>query len=149
MALDKAAAIQAVKTLCEGLDGMQQVVIGVPTDLPYQTSAFLTFAGDDAKPRATGCVGDDFGITVHLGYRVKDSTGAQREASELAIGALSEALIEAHWANKRLGGAVESSDLDFARTRSAQFEVRAGQEWRIWAVDLVCRQSFTFDPSEV
>jgi hypothetical protein len=145
--LDSPAAMAAVKTMMEGIDGVQDVRIGVPRSLPFQASVFLAGAGDDAKPRVTETITNEFAIRIHFGYRVAENMALVEEA-ELQLLAFKDALIRAHWANKKLGGVVEDSRLDFSPSRSAEYEVRAGQEWRIYPVDLLCKQSESFDASQ-
>jgi hypothetical protein len=141
---DSAGVLSALAAMLGGLDGMQQVYIGAPESLSKRVSAYVAVGGNTQpiSDRITGVLSDERAWFVGFGYRVAD---AERDA-ELALAAFVDAFARAFYANRTLGGLIQSNPrLDFSLTRDPRYEVRAGQEFRVLPVLVIGTQRETYD----
>ena len=137
MAFNCKAPLQALKTLVEGLAGMQDVLEGVPQSLAYRVSAYITVGGQQPKDSAGGLRSRWASYRVTFAYRV----GGAETTAEEAIADLLDALEAALYADRTLSGTVESLEADWSAADEPRYVPVAGSEFREYPVMVRVKQS--------
>jgi hypothetical protein len=131
----------ALATLVAGLIGVQWSQVGVPESVPAQVGAYLTLGGQQVDNKATGGL-----MQRRLSYRVVFCyalDGAETTA-ETTIAALIDAFIAAIFADRTLGGTLESLDVDASEADQPRYVGVAGAEFREYPLRITGVQRSTF-----
>lgn len=151
MAFNTAACLTAIKakldsaamTTALGDNGLDATYKGAPASVGPKVSAYVTLGSQDIVAHATGGVQRRVaGFFVGFAYKVGKAAGDQA-APEDALAALLDAFITAIYTDRTLGGACKTASLDLSRANEPLYEVRAGQEFRVYPVLVLCTQDAT------
>ncbi len=140
MTFDSAAVLTQLKTVVSGLAGLQAVYVGVPQSLGERVSAYITLGGQRPSDKAGGLRQRPMNYRIVFAYRV----GGDVESAELAVAALVDALEAALYADRSLGGTVESLEADFSAADEPRYVAVAGMEFREYPVVVTVKQSRTY-----
>lgn len=144
MAINTETVFDAVKARVVALAGMQHVYEGVPESLGNQVVAYLTVGAQTmAGIRAGGHQTWEQRFRVTFGYRV---AGAEPTA-ERKVAQFIDALRKSIMDDRKMGGAVDSAEVDLSLADGPEYESAAAQEFRRYPVVVVTRQSETITPS--
>lgn len=130
-----------LKTLVEGLDGVQWTQFGVPNDPPAQVGAFLTLGGQQIDNKATG------GLMQRLQtYRVTFcyALDGAEETAETTLAGVIDAFIAAVLADRTLGGTLEALAIDASEADTPRYADIVGAETREYPIRIVGQQRNTF-----
>jgi len=137
MSFDTKGPLQALKTLVEGLAGIQAASEGVPQSLSYRVSAYITIGGQQPKDTAGGLRSRWANYRITFAYRV----GGAEDTAEEAIADLLDALETALYQDRTLGGTVESLEADWSAADDPRYAPVAGSEFREYPVMVSVKQS--------
>lgn len=133
---DTKAPLGALVTLVGGLAGVQRVVRGVPESLSHAVCAYVTLGGQRPYDKASRLRARDMTYRITLAYRVRGDEGS----AEDAIADLLDALEDALYADRTLGGTVESLEANFSAADDPRYVPVAGQEYREYPVLVTVKQ---------
>lgn len=124
------AALNAVQSILAGIAGTQATSKGIPESLANRVTAAVTVGDQRPSDKAAGYHETEVSFFIEFAYRVQ---GAEATAED-TIADWVDALKEAWLADRRLGGVVRTSELDFSLTREPLYRGIAGKEHRIYPV---------------
>lgn len=143
MAFDSEAPLDALVTLVSGLSDVQAVYKGVPESNMHRVSAYVTLGGQRVVDYAVGLRRREARYRIVLACRV----GGDEAAAEDSVARLMDELEAALFADRTLGGTVESLEVDFSVKHNPRYVddpryvAAAGQEYREYRVTVIVRQS--------
>lgn len=121
---DSVAMLQYVQALVAGLSGMQQSSIGAPESQAARVSAYATLGDLTPRPKANQLAYRNPEVLVMLTYRVASA----EQSAELLIGQLVDELTAAVYADRTLGGTVQSCEMDMSDNHRNPPYVEIGAE---------------------
>lgn len=137
MAFNTKSPLGALVTLVTGLVGVQAVYKGVPESISHRVSAYVTLGGQRPYDKAAGLRGREMSYRISFVYRV---AGAEATAED-AVADLIDALEAALYADRTLGGTVESLEASFSAADEPRYVPVAGQEFREYPVLVAVKQT--------
>lgn len=138
MTFNTPAALNAIVNLVSGLPSLQGLALkGAPANLDYKVTAFVACGGQAPKDKAAGLRQRAMNFWVMFAYR----TGGDVATAENTIAALLDEFETALYADRTLGGVVESVEADFSSADSPDYRTVAGHEYREYPVIVTVKQS--------
>jgi len=139
--VNTSGAATAVKTLLEGLSGMGLVQIGAPEAIGPQVSAWLTMGSANDTRKTTGTTQRQQRLFVLFCYRIQGSAAT----AETTLMGLVDAFFAAVNADKTLGGAVDSAEINSLAADEPEYALRAGQEFREYPMVVYYTQQGSYE----
>ncbi len=136
MAFNTKAQLQELKTLVEGVAGVQKVQIGVPESLPNRVCAFITMGPQPTTDKNAGLLQCLAQYQVTFAYKV---AGAE-DAAELALADILDGFKAAFFAARKTNGVLKGMQLDLTLANAPQYLAVAGQEFRQYPVAVTAKQ---------
>ena len=140
MAFNTKAVLTKLQTIVNGLSGVQATYIGVPQSIGERVCAYITLGGQRTVDKAAGLRQREMQYRIVLVYRV----GGDVESAEETIADLLDALEAALYADRTLGGTVESLEADFSAASDPRYVATAGLEFREYPIVVIVKQSRTY-----
>lgn len=140
MAFDTKAPLAALVALVNSLASMQLAGKGVPESPSRQVTASVTVGGQRPFDKAAGLRAREQHYLIIFRYRLDGDEGA----AEDAIADLIDQLEAALYADRKLGGTVESLEADFSAADDPRYVPVAGQEFREYPIVVTVRQQRTY-----
>jgi len=140
VAFDAVTVLTKLKNLVGGLSGIQAVYIGVPQAIGERVCAFITLGSQRTFDRVAGLRQRELQYRIVFAYRV----GGDASSAEGAIAGLLDALETSLYADRTLGGIVESLGADFSAAGDPRYVATAGLEFREYPVVVTVKQSRTY-----
>lgn len=137
MAFDTGAVLSRIVTLLTNA-GVQQVYTGAPESLSKRVSAYVAVVGQQVSDKPAGVLRREARYFVGLGYRV---SGAEATA-ETDLATFLDAFLTAFYADRetRLNGTCTNCWLDLSLADDPQYQVTAGQEFRLYPFIVIAVQ---------
>lgn len=137
------ATLAQLVTFIDGLTGVQSVTKGEPTSYTAAVSASISLGAAPMNDRqTTGNVRRDLEYWVTFGYRTSNNVALAEETLADILDELeSKFLVERK--TGRLGGTVDSMELDTSPASAAEYRPVAGQEYRLYPVIIRVVQQHT------
>lgn len=134
----------ALETLVSGLDGVQWTQVGVPESVPAQIGAYLTVGGQRPGNKTTGgLMQRDMSYRIVFCYAID---GAEQTA-ETTIAGLIDAFIAAIFADRTLGGTLESLSVDASEADQPRYVDIVGANYREYPIRVTGQQRQVFPVS--
>ena len=137
MAFNTKGVLTQLETIVSGLAGVQATYIGVPQSLGNAVCAYITLGGQRPFDKAGGLRQREMQYRVVFAYRVAGDVATAEET----IADLLDALETALYADRTLGGTVESLEADFSAASEPRYVATAGMEFREYPVAVIVKQS--------
>lgn len=135
------APMQALKTLVDGLAGVQWSQHGVPDKVSAQVGAYLTLGGQEIDNKTTG------GHMQRMqAYRVTFcyALDGSEETAETTLAAVIDAFISAVLSDRTLSGTLEQLAIDASGADQPRYADIVGSENREYPIRIVGAQRATF-----
>lgn len=144
MAFNTKAPAEALVALLDGLTGVAGAQLGVPASVSTRIYATVTAASQVITPKTSATTRRGARYNCTLIYRL-DGTEA---AAEQALMDVLDLFIAALMADRTLGGLVKDIEIDATLADSAEYQVRAGKEYREFPILVTVYQdgSYTVNP---
>lgn len=133
MAWNTKATLTRLEEILQALPGLQYVQKGAPESIGTNVMGYVAVGSGQVVDKATQLLQREQRFFVGFAYRVK---GAEADAED-AIADLLDAFVSVIYADRTLGGTVHSSTLDLLLSTEPRYEVRAGQEFRVFPIVVV------------
>lgn len=130
--------MSALITMMQGISGMQEVHRGVPEGFGRTVNAYVAVGPQTPIDKAGGLLQRETTFFVGLGYEV-----AQAEATaEDTLADMLDAFLTQFYADRKNSAGlfakatthVESGELDLSLAGTPQYQVMAGQEFRVFPI---------------
>ncbi len=150
MALNSPAILSALKTLVDGISGVQTAYVGMPQAPAGQLVGVVTLGGQEINDKATGKLLErDARFRVHFGYALGDlADAAAVEAAELAMAAAVDLFLVAmftareSWINDATLGNIKR--VDVSAPDDPRYAQWPGDEFRLYPLLVVVSQRTTY-----
>lgn len=137
------ATMDALVTFLQTIPGVQSVRKGEPTSIPTTVSAFVKVGAMPFSDRQTSdLVRRDGELLIWLGYKVIGSASDVEDTLADVVDELQRRFLVERKTGK-LGGTVDSMELDTAAASAADYAKIGGQEFRLYPVTIKFTQSHT------
>lgn len=128
------ATLNALVTFVAAIPGVQSVRKGEPTGLPTAVAAFISIGAHPYNDRTTtGLVRRDGEFWVTFGYRVANAPETIEETLADVLDEFEKRFLDERKTG-RLGGTVESMEIDTSPAGAAEYRPLSGQEFRLYPV---------------
>lgn len=144
MAFNNGAVLNAIKALLLTLPQLQSAQLGAPDAAGTKVSAYVTLGAQPVVNEASGgLLKRETRCFVGFAYRVAGADAADVATAETTLAAAVDAFIRAFYADRSLGGVVESAALDLSVADQPEYRITAGKEYRIYPLFVTTTQRET------
>jgi hypothetical protein len=146
VALDTRGAMDALRTLVAGVDGIRSVTLGVPAAPTGDLAAWITLAGRGGgrDDRAYGgIVAAETRFVIWIGRTVGTSPTVAEQQIAAAVDALALRLYTERALAAPLGGEADALRIDLTLADNPDYLIFSGTERRIYPVGVNVTQSHT------
>lgn len=130
---DAAPALNRMVAIVEGLPGVQNVYVGVPSRVTGAGACYVTYGRQRVLNKTNDVLQRELRFILTFCYAVD---GVAVEGAERAIGEAVDALIDAIWLEVEDGASPlkDLIEVDLSLSDTAEYQVNVGQEFRRYPV---------------